>query len=116
MDHPAYLATSLSGMSTRAVWSDYLPYRGLSAWFSSSVKPAVSKKWGKAYADLCGHTTMSTNYLIIIMWFIPALRPRHADQYGGSFSGETEADFLFSDNTFSADTVRYVCVYMCAII
>jgi len=27
---------------------DYLPFRGLSAWFSSSVRPTVVRKWGES--------------------------------------------------------------------
>lgn len=38
----------------------------------------------------------------------------HTDYYGGTFAGEDEANYLFSDDASTKDTVRYVhlCVYV----
>ena len=69
----------------------YLPFRGLSAWFSSSVRPCMAKKWG-TYIVI--GLTNNISYVKI------------ADEFGGCFSTEEKADFLFSDNSYSTDTVR----------
>ena len=35
----------------------------------------------------------------------------YVDYYGGILTGEEEADYLFSDDSLTRDTVRYVCMY-----
>ena len=77
------------------IWISYLPFRGLSAWFSSSVNPALCKKWGEYRAPIAFFSFKKST--------IPVL-----DNFGGILAGEGEADYLFSDNTFSSDTVRCV--------
>ena len=37
----------------------------------------------------------------------------HTDYYGGTLSGEDEANYLFSDDASAKDTVRYVNLCVC---
>ncbi len=70
----------------------FLPFRGISAWFSCSVHPSTVKLWGKH--DFLAFTVIF--YCIIII-----------EKNGGSLSGESEANYLFSDESFTKDTTRY---------
>ena len=79
----------------------YFPFRGYSAWFSSSVHPSVVRKWGEFYQELCCLQT------------VPAEPPSSplADQFGGLLDSEDKAQLLFSDDAHAKDTVRCVPCY-----
>ena len=85
---PPRLVVTMNG--GKAVQKSYLPFRGLSAWFSSSVRPSMAKKWGKMFTEM---------EIILLVCSV-------ADEFGGCLSTEDKADFLFSDSSYSVDTVR----------
>jgi len=69
----------------------YRPFSGLSAWFSCSVDPSTVKLWGK-----CIKRYPSGNKITVLF----------AEHHGGKLAQESDALYLFSDDTFTKDTTR----------
>lgn len=76
---------------------DFLPFSRLSAWFSCSVNPSLMRLWGKSKSVRFRDT--SKVYLVICMAF-------YLVKHGGTLVREEDANYLFSDNSFTTDTVR----------
>lgn len=109
----------------------YLPFRGLSGWFSCSISPALAQLWGKdpqivsslAIDTLLDDAYQVSKYLwsglasmhvfamhdaIVLYHSLYGLRVcnMHTDSYGGTLAGEDEASYLFSDDATAKDTIR----------